>query len=170
VRAPQVFDSLTKAKYDSAAIAQVRALINPPGLGNVPFGGRGGGGGGRGGAGGCERPLTQWEPFCARPAEAAPPRAGAVQAPVIPQPAAPSAAVLKIYSLIGLPAPAQGGRGGGGFGGFGGGGNADTGDYGIVLQVGNTVVKGKLHVENKGAMGGGSPFGPQDEDDRDRDR
>jgi hypothetical protein len=89
---------------------------------------------------------------------------------VIPQPAAPSAAVLKIYSLIGLPAPAQGGRGGGGFGGFGGGGNADTGDYGIVLQVGNTVVKGKLHVENKGAMGGGSPFGPQDEDDRDRDR
>lgn len=167
VRAPQVFDSLTKAKYDSAAIAQVRALINPPGLGNVPFGGRGGGGGGRGGAGGCERPLTQWEPFCARPAEAAPPRAGAVQAPVIPQPAAPSAAVLKIYALIGLPAPAQGGRGGGGgFGGLGGGGTADTGDYGIVLQVGTTIVKGKLHVENKGAMGGGSPFGPQNDDER----
>jgi hypothetical protein len=151
VRAPQVFDSLTKAKYDSAAIAQVRALINPPGLGNVPFGGRGGGGGGggRGGAGSCERPLTQWEPFCARPAEAAPPRAGAVQAPVIPQPAAPSAAVLKIYTLIGLPAPAQGGRGGGGFGGFGGGGTADTGDYGIVLQVGTTIVKGTLRVEKQ---------------------
>jgi hypothetical protein len=77
--------------------------------------------------------------------------------------------VLKIYSLIGLPAPAQGGRGGGGgFGGFGGGGTADTGDYGIVLQVGTTIVKGKLHVENKGAMGGGSPFGPQDDEDRDR--
>ena len=54
----------------------------------------------------------------------------------------------------------------GGFGGLGGGGTADTGDYGIVLQVGTTIVKGKLHVENKGAMGGGSPFGPQNDDER----
>ena len=78
--------------------------------------------------------------------------------------------MLKIYSLIGLPAPAQGGRGGGGFGGFGGGGTAETGDYGIVLQVGTTIVKGKLRVENTGANGGGSPFGPQDDEDRDRDK
>ena len=153
VRAPQVFDSLTKAKYDSAAIAQAKALSNPPGLGTVPFGGRGGGGG-RGGAGSCERPLTQWEPFCARPAEAAPLGAGAVPAPTIPQPATPSAAVVKIFSLIGLPAPSPAGRGGGGgFGGFAVGGTADTGDYGIVLQVGTTIVKGKLRIENKGAMG-----------------
>jgi hypothetical protein len=47
-----------------------------------------------------------------------------------------------------------------------GGGTADTGDYGIVLQVGTTIVKGKLRVENKGAMGGGSPFGAQDDDAR----
>ena len=59
-----------------------------------------------------------------------------------------------------------GAGGGGGFGGLGGGGTADTGDYGIVLQVGTTIVKGKLHVENKGAMGGGSPFGPQNDDER----
>ena len=57
--------------------------------------------------------------------------------------------MIKIFSLVGLPAPAQGGRGGGGgFGGFGGGGTADTGDYGLVLQVGTTVVKGKLRVQN----------------------
>ncbi|HSC99826.1 MAG TPA: hypothetical protein VLI21_13050, partial [Casimicrobiaceae bacterium] len=73
VRGPVVLDSLTKAKYDSAAIAQARALLNPPAGGAIPGGfGGGGGGGGRGGGAQCERPLTQWEPFCARPAEAAP--------------------------------------------------------------------------------------------------
>ncbi|MEO7362985.1 MAG: hypothetical protein ABI120_21810, partial [Gemmatimonadaceae bacterium] len=61
-RAPQVIDSLKKAKFDSAAIAAAQALLNPPaGAGGAAgFAGRGGAGGGRGGAGGaCERPMTQ---------------------------------------------------------------------------------------------------------------
>jgi hypothetical protein len=72
-RAPMVLDSLQKAGYDTAAVRTVRAqvnfLSNPQALANAQ-GGRGGGGG-RGGAGGqaCEHPTTQWEQFCARPAE-----------------------------------------------------------------------------------------------------
>ena len=154
VRAPQVFDSLTKAGFDTAAIrvarARVLALTNPPAAGG--FGGRGGGGGGgRGGAGGqeCNHPTTQWETFCARPAETpagggrgaggggAPP-AAADAAPATPAAAgrggrggrggaaAQSTATStlspgdRIWSLIGMnPPAAQGGRGGGG-GGFGG--------------------------------------------------
>src|SRR6185312_13447495 len=59
VRAPQVLDSLAKAKYDTAALRVVRGQIaqieNPPVAGR---GGRGGGGGGGRGAGGqaCEHP------------------------------------------------------------------------------------------------------------------
>ena len=169
VRAPAVFDSLTKAKYDSAAIATAKRLVNPP-VGGAGFGGRGGGGGGRGGAGACERPLTQWEPFCLRPAEGAPAPAGRGAAPAAgegaqdAQAAATSSAVQKIFSIIGLPMPAQGGRGGGGFGGFGGGGTANTGDFGVVLQIGGTVQKARLRVENMGAAGGGNPFGFFDEE------
>ena len=79
-RAPMVLDSLQKAGYDTAAVRTVRAqvnfLSNPQALANAA-GGRGGGGG-RGGAGGqaCEHPTTQWEQFCARPAEAAGGRRG----------------------------------------------------------------------------------------------
>ena len=74
-RAPQVLDSLQKAGYDTAAIRTVRqqvsVLTNPQQAAGLLAGGRGGGGGGRGGAGGqaCEHPTTQWETFCARPAE-----------------------------------------------------------------------------------------------------
>ena len=177
VRAPQVFDSLTKAKYDSTAIALAKRLVNPPNLGGG-FAGRGGGGGGGGrGAGGeCFRPLTQWDSWCARPAEAAPGTAagrgaaqaaqeGAQEQAAALQNAGTNPAMQKIFALIGLPVPAQGGRGGGGgFGGFGGGGIANTGDYGVILQVGPTTQKVKLRVENNGAAGGASPFGFFDEE------
>ena len=168
VRGPVVLDSLAKAKYDSAALAQARVLLNPPaGAAGFPGGFGGGGGGGRGGGVACERPLTQWEPFCARPAEAAPGggrgagggggggRGGG----------APTPAVVKIFQLIGIPAPGGGGRGGGG--GFGGaaGRNASTGDYQVILQVGGTVVKQKLHIENVGAAESSSPFGPASGDE-----
>src|ERR1019366_243729 len=71
-RAPGILDSLKQANYDTIAINRARQLItaagNPAAAG--AGGGRGGGGGGRG-AGTCERPLTQWDPFCARPGEGA---------------------------------------------------------------------------------------------------
>jgi hypothetical protein len=172
VRAPAVFDSLTKAKYDSTAIALAKQLLNPPG-GGMNFG-RGGGGGGRGAQVACERPLTQWDAFCARPAEAAPGR-GAPQGADMAQlqaraaqlqGAATNPKVQQIFALIGVPVPAQGGRGG--FGGFGaGGGTATTGDYGVVLQVGPTILKQTLRIENLGAAGGSGPFG-FDEDARNR--
>jgi hypothetical protein len=169
-----VLDSLAAAKYDSAALATARQLLNPPGGGMGGFGGRGGGGGGgRGATGACERPMTQWEPFCARPAEAAPTRGGGgAQAQELAQrlqqatAAAGTPAVRKVFELIGLPAPAQGGRGGGGFGGFGGGGSATTGDYGVVLQVGNTVLKSRLRVENVGGARSGTATTPEEDEGR----
>jgi hypothetical protein len=94
--------------------------------------------------------LTQWEPFCARPGEAAPQtgrgggggggRGGG---------AAPTPAVLKVFQLIGVSAPGGfGGRGGGG--GFGGGGrSASTGDYLVVLQLGGQTIKQTLRVEDR---------------------
>ena len=177
VRAPVVLDSLSKAKFDSAAIAQVRNLLSATG-GAPAFGGRGGGGGGGGGRGGqvaCERPLTMWEPFCARPAEAAP--GGGRGAAAAADFAAlggrgggtPNPNVAKIYQIIGIPAPGAGGGrgGGGGFGGFGGR-NATTGDYQVILQLGGQVIKQKLRVENVGAGDTSSPFGPASGDDDDR--
>ena len=166
VRGPVVLDSLTKAKYDSAAIAQARALLNPPAGGAVPGGFGGGGGGGRGGGVACERPLTQWEQFCARPGEAAPAggRGGGGGGGGGRGGGAPSAEVLKIFQLIGISAPGGGGRGGGGFGGLGGR-NASTGDYQVILQVGGTTVKQKLRVENVGAGATSSPFGPASGDE-----
>jgi hypothetical protein len=170
VRAPKVLDSLAAAKYDSAALATARQLLAPPTGGMAAFGGRGGGGGGgRGATGACERPMTQWEPFCARPAEAAVARGGAnAQAQQLAEraqqmaAAAGTPAVRKVFELIGLPAPAQGGRGGGGFGGFGGGSTAATGDYGVVLQVGNTVLKSRLRVENVGGARSGTATTPEE--------
>ncbi len=165
VRGPVVLDSLAKAKYDSAAIAQAKGLLNPPaggaGAAGVGGGGGGGGGGGRGGAVSCERPLTQWEPFCARPGEATAGRGGGGGGGGRGG-GAPSAEVLKIFQLMGVSAPGGGGRGGGGGGGFGGGGarNATTGDYMVILQIGGTVVKQKLRIENMGAGSTSSPFGP----------
>ena len=188
VRAPMVLDSLTKAKYDSTAIAAARALLNPPPAPDLAaFAGRGGGGG-RGGGVMCERPLVQGDPFCARPGEATGGRGGggAGGGGGFPPAADTSAggrggrgggrggagdnaAVAKIFQIIGLPMPAGaggrggrgggGGGGGGGRGGAGGGFTASTGDYAVVLIVGGTTMKQKLRVENMGAAGGGNPFG-----------
>ncbi len=169
-RMPQVLDSLAKAKYDSTALSLARTLLNPP-AGGAAFSGRGGGG--RGTQGACERPLTQWESFCARPAESAPPRAGApagggdqvgqLQARAAQlQSAGSNPAVQKVFALIGLPVPAGGGRGG--FGGFGDGGTAATGDFNVVLRVGPTVLTTTLRVENVGGVSAGASVGaPEDE-------
>jgi photosystem II stability/assembly factor-like uncharacterized protein len=178
VRMPQVLDSLGKAKYDSTALSLARQLLNPPAGG---FNAGRGGAGGRAAAGACERPLTQWETFCARPAEATTLRVGAPtgagegaaqlqERATQLQNASSNPAVRRVFDLIGLPVPATGGRGG--FGGFGaGGGVANTGDFAVVLQVGGTVMKQRLRVENMGAAGGANPFGFSDEDrDDDRDR
>ncbi len=49
--------------------------------------------------------------------------------------------------------------------------NASTGDYQVILQVGGTVVKQRLRVENVGAGNVSSPFGPASGDeDGDRQR
>jgi hypothetical protein len=167
VRMPAVLDSLTKAKYDSTALALAKQLLNPP-AGGFNFRG---GGGGRGASVPCERPLTQWDTFCARPAEATvrPGQGGGDAAAQLQaraaqmQNAGSNPAVRKVFELIGLPMPA-GGRGG--FGGFGGGGGvANTGEYGIVLQIGNTIQKQTLRIENMGAAGGANPFGFETEED-----
>jgi hypothetical protein len=142
--------------------------MNPP-AGGGGFGGRGGGGGGGGRGGvGCERPLTQWDTFCARPGEGTPPRAGAADAAAEggggqargPEPEN----VKKIFDLIGLKVPAGGGRGG--FGGFGAGGSeASTGQYLVTLKVGDKSYRQVLRIERvSGGDSGFSPFGGDDED------
>ncbi len=166
VRAPQVIDSLAAAKYDSAALATARTLlgIDRPAAGGGGGEGGGGGGGGGGGFGGgatsCERPLTQWDTFCARPGESQTVRQGlASEAPTGGRAAALAAgapAVRRIFDLIGL-APPAGGRGG--FGGFGGGASATTGDYGVVLRIGNQVYKQTLRVEDVGMSGWAAMYG-----------
>ncbi len=154
-RAPQVLDSLTKMKYDSTALALARQLLNPPAGGGFSVRG-GGGGGARGPATSCERPLTQWETFCARPAETAPSRTNATPSATALavqqraeqlQNASDDPAVQRIFALIGLPVPAPGGRGG--FFSFGGRSAAATGDYGVVLRSGDTVEKQTLRVEDR---------------------
>jgi hypothetical protein len=107
-RAPQVLDSLTKAGYDTVAIRTVRGqvaqLLNP-----TAAAGRGGRGG-RGGPGGqaCEHPTTQWEQFCARPAETTGNRRGGAPADSAAAAAAPPAAVAAAAGRGG----ARGGRAG----------------------------------------------------------
>ena len=162
-RGPAVLDSLTKAGYDSAAIARVKQLLNPPAGGGS--GGRfGGGGGGGRGAVGCERPLTQWDAFCARPGEGQVPRAGTAAAGEGGPPArGPEPEnVRKIFDLIGLKVPAPAGRG---FGGFGaGGGEVGTGSYLVTLKVGDKTYKQVLRVERvSGGDAGFSPFGEDDD-------
>lgn len=175
VRAPAVLDSLGKARYDSTALALARLLLNPPTAGGAGFG-RGGGGSGAGNTA-CERPFTQWEPFCARPAEATQLRIGAPatgaggmadlqERAAQLRTAGSNPAVRRIFDLVGMPVPATAGRGGFGFGG--GVAVATTGDYAVVLQVGGTVMKQKLRVENMGAAGASNPFGFEEEDDHDR--
>ena len=175
VRGPKVLDSLTAAKYDSAALARAKQLILPAAAGAAGGrGGRAGGGGGGGrGAGGapCYQPLTQWETFCARPGEETPRAAGASADAFGGRGgrggASEPANVLKIFQLIGIkpPAPA-GGRGGGGFGGGAAGGfTVGTGDYLVTLTVGTTTLKQKLHVERvSGGDDAGNPFGMDDDE------
>ena len=185
-RAPMVLDSLTKAKYDTAAISRVRTLIAPAAAGAAGRGGRGGGGGGGGGGGRggaeCHMPLTQWETFCARPAEAAGGRGAAPGAPADPNdpfagggrggPVGPeSDKVRKIFDIIGLKVPGGGGRGGGGGGrggaGLPGGFTASTGDYLVTLVIGGQTYKTKLHVERVSGSGDdNSPFGESDDASR----
>ncbi|HTE44822.1 MAG TPA: hypothetical protein VK636_06225 [Gemmatimonadaceae bacterium] len=132
-RAPQVLDSLQKAGFDTAAIrlvrAQVNVLVNPPAAG-AGFGGRGGGGGGGGGRGGggggqsCEHPTTQWEQFCARPAESVGGRGGGGGGGGF---GGLDSATTAALTPANNPAAAAGGRGGRG-GGRGGRGGGATGD------------------------------------------
>jgi photosystem II stability/assembly factor-like uncharacterized protein len=181
VRGPMVIDSLRKAGYDTTALARVRALLNPPA-------GRGGGPGGRGAGGGrgsanCERPLTQWEPFCARPGEGTvvgggrgAAGAGAVPGEGSDVPAGPGgpepANVLKVFQIIGIRPPAGGGRGGGGGGGRGGGsgGLANTGDYLVTMTVGGKTLRQVLHVERVSGGDAGNGFGGGDDQQEPRSR
>jgi photosystem II stability/assembly factor-like uncharacterized protein len=161
VRGPIVLDSLKRAGYDSTALAQAKLILNPPAGGNAAFAGRGGGGG-RGVGAACERPLVQSDTFCARPAESA----GGGGFPGGGRGGAPSAAVLKVLSLIGIKAPA-GGRGGGfpGFGAAAGTFVVGTGDYLLTMTVGGQTFKQVLHVERvSGGDDIGSPFGVDVED------
>ncbi len=168
-RAPVVLDSLVNAKYDSVAIARAKQLLNPP-AGGGGFGGRGGGGGpgGRGGVG-CERPLTQWDTFCARPGEGTAPRPGTPDAAAEGGGANRGAAepenVRKIFELIGLKVPAgPGGRGG--FGGAAVGSDNGTGSYLVTLKIGDKTYKQVLKIERvSGGDSGGSPFGGDDNRD-----
>ena len=179
VRAPLVLDSLTKANFDTTAISLARQLLAPPppgGAASLFGGGRGGGGGGGGNPAGCERPLTMWEPFCPRAAEASPAPAGAGAAGgggaggrgAALLGASQNESVQRIFALIGIPIPGVGG-GRGGFGGFGRGGSAMTGDYSVVLQVNGVTLKQKLRLENTSIENGFGGFGNDDES-RDRDR
>ena len=164
-RAPVVLDSLTKAGYDSTALARAKQLLNPtPGAG---AGGRGGaGGGGQAGRTGisCERPLTQWETFCARPGEGSMARSGTAPAPAAAFQRGPEADdVRKIFDLIGLKMPAPAGRGG--FGGFGGGSEAGSGSYLVTLKVGDKTYTQLLRIERVSGSGTGAgfPFGADDD-------
>ncbi|HVZ48436.1 MAG TPA: hypothetical protein VG916_06615, partial [Gemmatimonadaceae bacterium] len=170
----------TKAKYDAAAIARARELLAPaaPAGGGGRGGRGGGGGGGRGGRGGgqeCHMPLTQWDTFCARPAEGAAGGGGGgggrgAGGPIGPE----SDKVRRIFDIIGVHLTG-GGRGGrGGFGGFGGGNTftVGTGDYLVTLVAGGQTQKQTLHVERTSGTGEeGNPFGVgYDEEEHDAPR
>ncbi len=146
-RGPKVLDSLKAAGYDTTALARARTLLFPPAAGGR--GGAAGGRGGRGGRGGnpanCERPLTQWDPFCARPAEPAPAPAGRGGGGGGRGGAEP-ANVVKVFDLIGIKVAGGGGRGGGG--GFRGGGNlAGAGDYLVTMTFKGKSYRQVLHIE-----------------------
>ena len=163
VRAPFVFDSLTKAGFDTVSIQRARELLgaNTPTGGRGAGGGRAGGGGrgGRGGGGGgasvttaCERPLTQWDAFCPRPGEGAiqGPRGvqGPFTSPLVVNNADPKK-VLKIFDIIGASLFNTSARS------FFGSGNdagpavriAAPGEYTVTLVAGQETMKQTLRVE-----------------------
>jgi hypothetical protein len=115
-RAPHVFDSLTKAGFDTVAIGRARELLAGPqaGVRGTPVGRGGGGGRGAGGGGvpaappltSCERPLTQWDRFCARPGEGTSlqgPRTnqGPFTSPLVVNGADPKL-VLRVLEIVGV--------------------------------------------------------------------
>jgi len=193
VRAPMVLDSLQRAGYDTASIrvarAQVNFLVHPPAAGAGGRGGRGGAAGGQN----CEHPTTQWEQFCARPAEQPAGRRGGrgfagmdsatAAALTPPEPSAPAAGrgrgraqgamgdqaldpIQRIWQLIGMNAPVIGGRGGGGFGGPAQN-TANTGDYLVTMVVNGQTLKQTFRVERvSGGDEGDSPFGEDEEHDQ----
>src|ERR1019366_4515564 len=89
-------------------------------------------------------PLTMWEPFCPRPGEG---EAGGGGGGGGGRGGTPETAnVLKVYAIIGLRAPAGGGRGGGGGGRGGAGGGrgalvAGTGEYLVTMTVGGPTYR-----------------------------
>ena len=162
-RAPHVLDSLTKAGFDTVAIGRARELLAGPqaGVRGQPVGR---GVGGRGGAGdgpagppplaSCERPLTQWDRFCARPGEGAAqgPRTnqGPFTSPLVVNGADPKR-VLQVLELIGvsyfnLPSAR---------GGYLSSGNnappppklAEPGDYVVTLLAGTETMNRRLRIE-----------------------
>jgi photosystem II stability/assembly factor-like uncharacterized protein len=181
-RAPHVLDSLQRAGYDTAAVGAVRRQVDALRSGQAPpqAGGRGGAGGGGGGRGfggppgvyaTCHHPMTQWDPFCARPVEVPVQggggrgaggggggggRGGAASADVGP--------IQRIWGIIGMSPAAAGGGGRGGGGGFGGGGLvAPTGDYLVTLTVGGQTYKQTFRVEQTNNAGMSSPFSPEEQ-------
>ena len=168
-RAPHVLDSLTKAGFDTVAIGRARELLAGPqaGVRGQPVGR---GVGGRGGAGdgpagppplaSCERPLTQWDRFCARPGEGAAqgPRTnqGPFTSPLVVNGADPKR-VLQVLELIGvsyfnLPSAR---------GGYLSSGNnappppklAEPGDYVVTLLAGTETMNRRLRIERSSSRG-----------------
>ena len=156
-RTDLIYDSLTKAGADTAALGRVRRLLAPPpdtagGRGaNVPGGGAGGGSGpGRGGD----------APWVERPGEAsgngggrgAGGRGGPGSA------GADSTLAETVQRLLPVPPGVGGGRGGGGGGGAG---NATVspGEYLVTVRVGDKSGKVLLRVER--ASGEGNDAGLQ---------
>jgi hypothetical protein len=194
-RAPGVLDSLARTDYDTAAIAVVRRLVNI--ANNPPAGGAAAlarlAAGGRGGAqAGCEHPMTQWDTFCARPAEPTPTagRGGRGGAPASGAPGAaaadtsaegiaaaaaagfrggpPEPAQQKIWDIIGMKPATPFGRGGGA--GFGGAGASlvEPGTYIATLTAGGQTYKQSFRVERAGT-GDGDGGGAGDDNDIRRD-
>jgi hypothetical protein len=171
-RAPHVFDSLTKAGFDTVAIGRARDLLAGPQAGIRGQAVGRGGGGARGPAGGstgppplasCERALTQWDRFCARPGEGAVqgPRTnqGPFTSPLVVNGADPKK-VLRVLELIGvsyfnLPAAR---------GGYLSSGNsappppklAEPGDYVVTLVAGTESMNRRLRIE-RSSLGAARP-------------
>ena len=168
VRAPVVLDSLRRAGYDTVAIRRASDVLASVqfggGAGGRGRGGRGGGGGGggrgggRGGGGGplatCERPQTQWDPFCARPGEGAVqgPRTnqGPFTSPLVVNGADPKK-VLAVFDLIGFSyfnvPEGRAWLGSGNDGPTSGPTTAPPGDYVVTLTAGGETMTRRLHIE-----------------------
>ncbi|MEO5799681.1 MAG: hypothetical protein ABIZ70_09620, partial [Gemmatimonadales bacterium] len=139
-----VMDSLAKAGTDTAALARVRRILRPV-AGATPQGGRGNfGGGGPGGPGGGQ--PTGW---VERPGEAAGGGGGGGGngggRGAGGGAAGPDSALVRI--VTGLTAVPNARGGGNNFGGGGGGGLVASGDYLVVVKLGDKTAKTLLRVE-----------------------